>query len=255
MRCLLQIISTSRVLLIFKGLRAHPRECGTQPPLIGWRKGPRVFHNVCKLSWGKVWRAAEVCSQSSGALFLLPERQEDFHWACKLSWAGQSGELPQQHGAASINPGLHSNLTGHIWPLNNWALQWRGFRTELTAGVQEPLGVREGNIPQFFINEKIQLETVLRIQSNWPFCRGKWEWWGGCGAVLRNGLWCLQGWFCWCGKVTSLLRAEFDAKDAELRVRLVPRGCGKGSCSQPAYLTLVWVGKDLQRSSRSTSLK
>lgn len=116
--------------------------------------------------------------------------------------------------------------------------------TELTAWVQELLGVREGNIPQFFINEKTQMKTLLRVQRNWPFCRGKGEWWVVLG--LRNGLWCLQGWFCWCGKVTSMIRGKFDAKEAELSwARLVPRGCGKGSCSQTAYHTLAWVGKDI----------
>lgn len=49
-----------------------------------------------------------------GLFSLLPEIQVGFHTACKLSSAGQSGELAQQHGAGSINLGLHSNLTGHI---------------------------------------------------------------------------------------------------------------------------------------------
>lgn len=49
-----------------------------------------------------------------GLFSLLTESQVDFHAACKLSSAGQFGELAQQHGAGSINLGLHSNLMGHI---------------------------------------------------------------------------------------------------------------------------------------------
>jgi len=68
MKHLLQIISTSRALFIFIGLCAHPRECGTQPPLNRWRKRPRVFDYVSKQSWERVWTAGEVCTQTFSCL-------------------------------------------------------------------------------------------------------------------------------------------------------------------------------------------
>lgn len=49
-----------------------------------------------------------------GLVSLLTESQVDFYADCKLSSAGQFGELAQQHRAGSINLGLHSNLMGHI---------------------------------------------------------------------------------------------------------------------------------------------
>lgn len=237
--------SKKLALLIFTGLSAHPCECGTQHP-------PRMEEEAKDNSQ---CLQTELGKGLEGWWGLYSELRGCFPCFQKARWISMQLASSVQLGSLGSwlsSTGLEaltwvctqtSRDTSDLWIIEHCSGE--ASVTELTAWVQELLGVREGNIPQFFINEKTD-ENCARNTKELTFLQGNRRMVGGSGAVLRNGLWYLQGWLCWCGKVTSMIRAKFDAKEAELSwARLVPRGCGKGSCSQPAYHTLVLVGKDI----------
>lgn len=115
MRRLLQIISTSRALFIFKGfvgilvsvVHSHLSTDGER----GQGHFTMFANRAGKGSGGLVRFVLGV----EGLFSLLAESQVGFCAACQLGGsARQDGELAQQRWAVSINLGLHSNLKGRI---------------------------------------------------------------------------------------------------------------------------------------------
>lgn len=67
---------------------------------------------------------------------------------------------------------------------------------------EELLEAREGNVPQFFINEKTQMKTLGQdTKEQTFFFVGKND---NGGGVSRYGGWCPEAVLCWCGKVTGV---------------------------------------------------